>query len=588
MLMPLGDHASHWSNLLGEILREFPMHYPSWHKIEAERKARVLGKISIGMRSLPFGLIPITLPGVLKMLKTGQRARSYSGRDPGHLLSSEICSSETREYPSLIQTYYDTHTVDSVFLRDEERLLYEERLRLHGLGSNTSTAVSYTDDQIMAIVRQGKQRGHIPDVGRVLEGRGRDVLMSPEPRSMHTADVDELKRTNKQLKKHMDMIMKVVRSDDKMSQLLTQLQSHSSSVPADYVPADRYSEYADLSYRHSMPSIPTQSPFTYPNPNPSASPSFTQDDQDDTSESFIPEPTQPIPSFTQTAFSQPAFSQPNQSIFSQPDKYEIWAMKMEYWIQNADHNLWRIVQQGNSPKRLGKDAKGNTIVHPPALLMSMCCNKGRIRLKVLGGMKNQKKMRKTMLKQQFTEFCTERSKANKGLLTGFQKFWRPVESVGGKARPDNDDITEVSKRVTSSSWSQLLAATTHSASSLSCQLMLKAYYSNQQSIVSISISDIFEMEELDFVKWQMAMHSFRITRFEKKAGRKMNITNQHCHILTEGKVTEVKTTYEPKAWSSVDSWHKKKKKEWEVKFEATLARFEKWKGDFQELEKVDK
>ncbi|GJZ96632.1 retrovirus-related pol polyprotein from transposon TNT 1-94 [Tanacetum coccineum] len=54
-----------------------------------------------------------------------------------------------------------------------------------------------------------------------------------------------------------------------------------------------------------MPTIPTQSPFTYPNPNPSASPSFTQDD---TSESFIPEPTQPMPTFTQPAFSQPAFT----------------------------------------------------------------------------------------------------------------------------------------------------------------------------------------------------------------------------------------------------------------------------------------
>ncbi|GJT43546.1 hypothetical protein Tco_0952261 [Tanacetum coccineum] len=120
-------------------------------------------------------------------------------------------------------------------------------------------------------------------------------------------------------------------------------------------------------------------------PNPSASPSFTQDD---TSDSFIPEPTQPISTYTQPAFSQPAFSQPNQSFFSQPavhltqpshtnpnnvqsqqfqqfqtasisannakftylekDKYEIWAMKMEYWIQNADHNLWEIVQQGKT------------------------------------------------------------------------------------------------------------------------------------------------------------------------------------------------------------------------------------------------
>ncbi|GJV58159.1 reverse transcriptase domain-containing protein [Tanacetum coccineum] len=228
-----------------------------------------------------------------------------------------------------------------------------------------------------------------------------------------------------------------------------------------------------------MPSIPTQSPFTYPNPNPSASPSFTQDD---TSESFTQnEPTQPIPTFT-----QPAFSQPNQSIFSQPvvhfqqtqptqtnqtgqqypnnvqsqqfqqfqtasisannakfpylekDKYKIWAMKMEYWIQNADHNLWRIVQQGNSPKRLGKDAKGNTIVHPPVSLDEHVAvqRENKVRTLLLqalpedhmpdfhhyddardiwmavkarfGGNEESKKMRKTMLKH------IERSERERG------------------------------------------------------------------------------------------------------------------------------------------------------------------------------
>ncbi|GJW09681.1 hypothetical protein Tco_1575508 [Tanacetum coccineum] len=103
--------------------------------------------------------------------------------------SLKMESFATREYPSMIQTYFDTHTVDGVFLRDEERLLYV--------------------------------RGHIPDVGRVLAGRGRDIFMSLEPRCTHIADVDELKGTNKQLKKQMDMFMKVVRSDDKMSKLLT-------------------------------------------------------------------------------------------------------------------------------------------------------------------------------------------------------------------------------------------------------------------------------------------------------------------------------------------------------------------------------
>ncbi|GKE14896.1 hypothetical protein Tco_1422473, partial [Tanacetum coccineum] len=44
-LMPFGDHAAHGANLLGEIVREFLMHFRSWHNILEERKAGVMGKI---------------------------------------------------------------------------------------------------------------------------------------------------------------------------------------------------------------------------------------------------------------------------------------------------------------------------------------------------------------------------------------------------------------------------------------------------------------------------------------------------------------------------------------------------------------
>ncbi|GJS19985.1 hypothetical protein Tco_0448617 [Tanacetum coccineum] len=44
-MLPLGDHSSHWANLLGEIVREFSMHFGSWSSIPAKRKAGVLGKI---------------------------------------------------------------------------------------------------------------------------------------------------------------------------------------------------------------------------------------------------------------------------------------------------------------------------------------------------------------------------------------------------------------------------------------------------------------------------------------------------------------------------------------------------------------
>ncbi|GKA52933.1 hypothetical protein Tco_0746248 [Tanacetum coccineum] len=44
-MMPLGDHASHWSNYLWELIREMPLYYPSWQKVPAKRKAAIVTKI---------------------------------------------------------------------------------------------------------------------------------------------------------------------------------------------------------------------------------------------------------------------------------------------------------------------------------------------------------------------------------------------------------------------------------------------------------------------------------------------------------------------------------------------------------------
>ncbi|GJY60800.1 hypothetical protein Tco_0461457 [Tanacetum coccineum] len=96
-------------------------------------------------------------------------------------------------------------------------------LRLQGLGSNTPSGVPYTEDEIMAIVRGGKQRGHIPGVGRVLPGQG--TVIPPSPPCTHSSDVATLKKREKLLTKKMNMFMKLFRSDDKFSQMLTQLES---------------------------------------------------------------------------------------------------------------------------------------------------------------------------------------------------------------------------------------------------------------------------------------------------------------------------------------------------------------------------
>nr|GEZ18741.1 hypothetical protein [Tanacetum cinerariifolium] len=132
-------------------------------------------------------------------------------------------TSATREYPSLIHTFFLTHTVAGVFLNPEDKALYDEMLRLQDLGSNTLTGVHYTKDEIMAIVRGGKQRGHIPGVGRVLPGEG--TVIPPPSQGTHSADIARLKKREKLLTKQVNMFMRLLRSDNKFSQMLTLLES---------------------------------------------------------------------------------------------------------------------------------------------------------------------------------------------------------------------------------------------------------------------------------------------------------------------------------------------------------------------------
>ncbi|GJX35382.1 beta-xylosidase/alpha-L-arabinofuranosidase 2 [Tanacetum coccineum] len=148
-------------------------------------------------------------------------------RSLARLRDQMMDSSATREYPSLIHTFFVTHTVNGVFTRDEDQALYEEMLRLQALGSNIETGVPYTEEEIMAIVRKGKQRGHLPGVGRVLSGRATDGCPPLPQSTVDLADVEKLKKSNKSLTKQVKMMMRLFRSDDKFLQMLDQFESSS-------------------------------------------------------------------------------------------------------------------------------------------------------------------------------------------------------------------------------------------------------------------------------------------------------------------------------------------------------------------------
>nr|GEY89332.1 hypothetical protein [Tanacetum cinerariifolium] len=45
IVMPLGDHAAHWSSYIGEVIRGVPLYYPSWLKVPKDCKAALITDI---------------------------------------------------------------------------------------------------------------------------------------------------------------------------------------------------------------------------------------------------------------------------------------------------------------------------------------------------------------------------------------------------------------------------------------------------------------------------------------------------------------------------------------------------------------
>ncbi|GJT90200.1 hypothetical protein Tco_1079045 [Tanacetum coccineum] len=175
------------------------------------------------------------------------------------------------------------------------------------------------------------------------------------------------------------------------------------------------------------------------------------------------------------------------------EEYETWAMKMEYWIMNTDHNLWNIVLQGNSRKRTGRDPRGNIMILPPVTMEEQIAVQREIKARTIllqslpedhmadfhhlddakdiwlavkarfGGNEESKKMRKSMLKQEFADFKITESE---GLHKGYDRFQKVLSQLNQmQARPDNEDCNMKFLRALPPSWSQgFQLLPTHSAS----------------------------------------------------------------------------------------------------------------------------
>ncbi|GJS95712.1 ribonuclease H-like domain-containing protein [Tanacetum coccineum] len=209
----------------------------------------------------------------------------------------------------------------------------------------------------------------------------------------------------------------------------------------------------------------------------------------------------------------------------QKDDYDTWAMEMEHYLEYIDNEVWKVIQNGNSKKRVTKGKDGVYRVLPPTTqeeqfadekerkartLLLMAVPKDHLRrfhgmddakeiwaaIKTrFGGNANSKKMQKAVLKQQFEAFTIS---SKESLEKGYDRFQKLLSQL-------------------------VLLVIPHAV------LWILIHEDLDQ------IDDL-DLEEMD-INWQIAMTAIKIKKFYKKTGRRPRVDGK-MHVAFDKRKVE--------------------------------------------------
>nr|GEZ54012.1 retrovirus-related Pol polyprotein from transposon TNT 1-94 [Tanacetum cinerariifolium] len=225
------------------------------------------------------------------------------------------------------------------------------------------------------------------------------------------------------------------------------------------------------------------------------------------------------------------------------DEYETWAMKMEYWIMNTDHNLWKIIQNGNSKKSLGRDSKGGIIILPLVSFEEHIAIQREAKARTL--------LIQSLPEDHMADFhhlddAREIWLAMKarfsGLHKGYDRFQKILSQLNQmQAKPDNDDVNIKFLKALLPSWS------------LEIDVKGGSSYGSRSTTVAPTYFAFIRAASTNtkMVYSDQPSHSSSISYTLVPSGGIMKDVDEKARY-SAFKISEVKTE-EPKAMVSVDS-----------------------------------
>ncbi|GJS16199.1 ribonuclease H-like domain-containing protein [Tanacetum coccineum] len=243
------------------------------------------------------------------------------------------------------------------------------------------------------------------------------------------------------------------------------------------------------------------------------------------------------------------------------EEYDIWAMEMEHYLEYIDNDVWKVIQNGNSKKRISTGKDGVIRILPPVtaaeiqavekerkakniLLMAIPKEHMRrfhgmddakeiweaIRTR-FGGNANLKKMQKAVFKQQFEALTIS---SLEGLEKGYDRFQQLLSQLEAHgAEVSTEDANHKFLRSLPPAWSNLAMTmrtkpdvdtlSIEDFKSITNKVMSGFTDAYSTCTPSTSSTNIPEKEALAGFADEIAMIAIRMKKFYKKTGRRVHV-----------------------------------------------------------------
>ncbi|GJZ79962.1 ribonuclease H-like domain-containing protein, partial [Tanacetum coccineum] len=233
------------------------------------------------------------------------------------------------------------------------------------------------------------------------------------------------------------------------------------------------------------------------------------------------------------------------------EEYDIWAMEMEHYLEYIDNDVRKVIQNGNSKKRISTRKDGVVRVLPPVSAADIHAVKKERKARTIlimaipkehlrkfhgiddakeiweairtrfGGIANSKKMQKAVLKQQFEAFTISSSE---GLEKRYDRFQQLLSYKTSNNKVKSGHTGPYSTYTSSTSSNNTLEREVLAGFVDEIIYSLFAKQSEDLDLLREDLEQIndVDIEEMD-INWQIAMIVIRMKKFYKKTGRRVRI-----------------------------------------------------------------